>query len=142
MGIFGQMAQEESRRSATCLAQVVRSEPHTAHHRLGYASEQYMSIELDKLGWPYKRLKSPDHLGWLYRNANKPCPPINRRRKGLCSMGLVALMQLGGHVPAWVWGASASWRILGMLTVTAAASALWVWASRRGFFYMVDQSSD
>ena len=101
-----------------------------------------MSIELDKLGWPYNRLKSPGHLGWLYRNANKPRPPINRRRMGLCSMGLVALIQLGGYVPMWAWGAGVLWRILGFLTVTAVTGALWLWASRRGFFYLVDQGSD
>ena len=83
---------------------------HVALHSLGYASEQYMGVELDKLGWPYNRLKSPDDLGWLYRNANKPRPPTNQRRMALCSAGLVALIQLGGYVPWWAWGASTPWR--------------------------------
>ena len=101
-----------------------------------------MGVELEKLGWPYSRLKSPERLGWLYRNANKQRPPVNRTRKGLCSMALVALIQLGGWVPWWVWGASTPWRILGMSTVIVATGALWFWASRRGFFYVMDQSSD
>ncbi|GEM_PF-1705175 len=101
-----------------------------------------MGIELDKLGWPYNRLRSPDHLGWLYRNANKPRPPTRPLRMALCAMGLVALMQLGGYLPWWVWGASAPWRMLGLWTATIAAGALWLWASRRGFFYLVDHISD
>lgn len=101
-----------------------------------------MGVELDKLGWPYNRLKSPDHLGWLYRNANKPRPPINQRRTALCSVGLVVVIQLGGYVPGWVWGASTPWRMLGLWTATAVAGALWLWASHRGFFYLVDHSSD
>ena len=128
--------------SSTGLSQVMRSLAHADHNRLGYASEKYMGVELDKLGWPYNRLKSPDDLGWLYRNANKPRPPTNQRRMALCSMGFVALIQLGGYVPWWAWGASTPWRILGILTVTAATGALWLWASRRGFFYAMDQSPD
>lgn len=129
-------------RDSTCLARVMRSLAHATRQRLGYATEQYMGVELDKLGWPYNRLKSLEDLGWLYRNANKPRPPTNQRRLTLCSAGLVVLIQLGGYVPRWAWGASTPWRILGILTVTAATSVLWLWASRRGFFYATDQSPD
>lgn len=101
-----------------------------------------MGVELEKLGWPYSRLKSPERLGWLYRNANKSRPPVNWRRKSLCSMALVVLIQLGGWVPWWVWGASTSWRILGISTVTVVTGALWHWASRRGFFYLKGHRSD
>ena len=56
-----------------------------------------MVIDTEKLGWPYNRLKSPDHLGWLYRNADKPLPPINQRRQALFSFTFLALIQLGGY---------------------------------------------
>ena len=101
-----------------------------------------MAIDTEKLGWPYNRLKSPDHLGWLYRNADKPLPPINQRRQALFSFTFLALIQLGGYAPLWIWGASAPWRILGTLTVAIAVGILWYWASRCGFFYLPDQNSD
>ena len=101
-----------------------------------------MAIDIDKLGWPYKCLKSHDHLGWLYRNANKPRPPVNWRRQALFSFIYVALIQLGGNAPWWIWGASAPWRILGIWTIAIAFGILWYWASRRGFFYLANGATD
>lgn len=67
-------------------------------------------IDVDKLGWPYSRLKSPDDLGWLYRNSHKWKPPgkdpfedIRWGRFIAVWVVFYALVQVAGHVPVWAW---------------------------------------
>ncbi len=93
---------EGDRRSATCHALVTRSFTHVAPRGLDYASEQYMGVELEDLGCLHNHLKSPDHLGWLYKNANKPRSPTNRRHTAMCSMEFVVLVHIDGDLHWWV----------------------------------------
>jgi len=92
-------------------------------------------IDLDELGWPYNRLKSPDDLGWFYRNAHKPLRPIRWGRYAVSWVVIYALTQVVIYVPEWAWGVRGwqTWVAIGVTLI-----ALWPalkWLDRSGFYY-------
>ena len=96
-------------------------------------------IDLDELGWPYNRLKSPDDLGWFYRNVHKPLRQIHWGRFTVCWVVIYALIQVLGYVPVWAWGVR-GWQTLVAIGVALIAFwPAWRWLDRSGLYYYKDE---
>lgn len=98
-------------------------------------AEKQSEIDLEKLGWPYNRLKSPDHLGWLYRKANAPQRNWRRGRLFAWMALYIGLIQVSPYLPLWAFGLESNWWSFLAIGVIAVLGYLpWRFLERRGFF--------